>query len=513
MSLADMTTLKNNPLLIGVIVFILLMIPSQFLSYQKYIIDKSKKHKQFIDAANTAKEQLETSLYQSISAIKTLGFIVENYGVPENFDTIAESLIEANKYIDAIQLVNSEGVITHVYPFEENYLALDYNILADNLRNKEAYKTIEMKTAFFAGPFELKQGGMAVVGRQPLFKDTEFIGFSAVIIKLNTLIQATGIDFSSESNFQYQLSKINPDTNVEEFFFPNSESFDKNNTIEIEVPNGAWKLYVTSNNHIYIVSVVLFILLGIVFSTIGAMFAWYIAKQPEVLRGMVDEKTSEIKKVEQRYRSLVENSSHAVIILNAAGGLTYVSPSVKNILGYTEEEAMSLNMFEVLHPDDRAGVEAKMIECLKSPGIPIQGHIARTMHKDGSWRWLDATVTNLLHDPNINGDTIMIEQVFVNLISNAVKYSSKKELQIIEVGAEDKNDAVIFYVKDNGAGFDMAYYDKLFNIFKRLHAPADFDGTGVGLAIVKLVIEKHSGNIWAESRENEGATFFFSIPK
>ncbi len=117
------------------------------------------------------------------------------------------------------------------------------------------------------------------------------------------------------------------------------------------------------------------------------------------------------------------------------------------------------------------------------------------------------------HLPNINGDTIMIEQVFVNLISNAVKYSSKKERQIIEVGAKEKDNAIVFYVKDNGAGFDMTYYDKLFNIFKRLHAPADFDGTGVGLAIVKLVIEKHNGSIWAESKVNEGATFYFSLPK
>jgi PAS domain S-box-containing protein len=120
------------------------------------------------------------------------------------------------------------------------------------------------------------------------------------------------------------------------------------------------------------------------------------------------------------------------------------------------------------------------------------------------------TLNNL---PNINGDTVMIEQVFVNLISNAVKYSSKKEQQIIEVGAKEKNNSIVFYVKDNGAGFDMTYYDKLFNIFKRLHAPADFDGTGVGLAIVKLVIEKHGGAIWAESEINQGATFYFSIPK
>jgi PAS domain S-box-containing protein len=138
----------------------------------------------------------------------------------------------------------------------------------------------------------------------------------------------------------------------------------------------------------------------------------------------------------------------------------------------------------------------------------LVNEVWNNLHKDHPEKIL-FTVHQL---PNITVDTVMIEQVFVNLFSNAVKYSSKKEQQIIEVGANEKDNAVVFYVKDNGAGFDMTYYNKLFNIFNRLHAPADFDGTGVGLACVKLVIEKHSGSIWAESKENEGATFYFSIP-
>ncbi len=115
--------------------------------------------------------------------------------------------------------------------------------------------------------------------------------------------------------------------------------------------------------------------------------------------------------------------------------------------------------------------------------------------------------------PTVSGDRSMIKQVFANLIGNSIKYSSKKEQQIIEIGYNVKNNETVYYVKDNGAGFNMEYYDKLFGVFQRLHSAKDFEGTGVGLSIVHRILTKHGGNVWAESKVNEGATFYFSLPK
>lgn len=113
--------------------------------------------------------------------------------------------------------------------------------------------------------------------------------------------------------------------------------------------------------------------------------------------------------------------------------------------------------------------------------------------------------------PEIYGDYGLMGQVFQNLISNAFKYSAKNESVRIEIGYTPTENGEAFYVKDNGAGFDMNYYDKLFGVFQRLHREDEFEGTGVGLPIVERIISRHGGIIWAEGAVNEGAAFYFTI--
>ena len=112
-----------------------------------------------------------------------------------------------------------------------------------------------------------------------------------------------------------------------------------------------------------------------------------------------------------------------------------------------------------------------------------------------------------------DADHSLLHQVWVNLISNAIKYSGKKEKPEIEIGSKNSEVENTYYVKDNGSGFDMKYADKLFGVFQRLHNPREFEGTGVGLAIAHRIITKHGGRIWADAKINEGATFYFTIPK
>jgi signal transduction histidine kinase len=112
-----------------------------------------------------------------------------------------------------------------------------------------------------------------------------------------------------------------------------------------------------------------------------------------------------------------------------------------------------------------------------------------------------------------NGDPILIRQVWTNLISNAIKFSSKREKPVISIGCEERDKTILFYVKDNGAGFDSRYANRLFKVFQRLHTEKEFEGVGAGLAIVKRIIQRHRGDVWAEGEKDKGATFYFTLPK
>jgi two-component system, sensor histidine kinase and response regulator len=123
-------------------------------------------------------------------------------------------------------------------------------------------------------------------------------------------------------------------------------------------------------------------------------------------------------------------------------------------------------------------------------------------------RQVDISVGELLP---CHGHPTLLKQVFVNLLSNAVKFTGEREVAHIEVGCRQADGEVIYFVRDNGTGFDMRYADKLFGVFQRLHRAEDYDGTGVGLAIVQRIVQRHGGRIWAEAALDQGATFSFTL--
>jgi light-regulated signal transduction histidine kinase (bacteriophytochrome) len=137
----------------------------------------------------------------------------------------------------------------------------------------------------------------------------------------------------------------------------------------------------------------------------------------------------------------------------------------------------------------------------------IVGQVLRDVRERAEGRSVSVSVGDT---PSVWGDPALLKQVFINLIDNAFKYTRLRAEAVIEIGSRESGGERVFFVRDNGAGFDMQYADKLFGVFQRLHRAEDFEGTGVGLAIVQRIVQRHGGRIWAEAAVDRGATFYFT---
>ena len=435
---------------------------------------------------------------------------------------------------------------------------------------------------YFAGPFELKQGGLAVAGRLPIFINGELWGYSAVLIYLETLISQSGVNTFYHDEYYFQLAKTNPNTGEEEYFLPLRNDITLNSYDTVSFPDGDWKLYSAKIGKSEAkISFILIMTLTLIVGVISTYLSTLLFRKPDELKVLLEEKSRELlksremyknksgllqsilespkdmeifsldrnfcylafttsheksvkkffnreiavgdcildglsdqeltekvkgiyakvlngehveftykeddgpfqghyyenklapiiddndeiigitsfviditarekaeresKKHEQRFKALIENGSDGVAILNLDGTASYIGPSVQRILGYTEEEVIELGLTGLIQEDDLVEALKVIQQSILQPGVTIKGHTSRMKHKDGSWRWIEAVVTNLLDDPAVRGIVDNFRDVTEKV---EAENELKRVLEQLRNHLENSPLGVIEYTKD-----------------------------------------------------------------
>ena len=235
---------------------------------------------------------------------------------------------------------------------------------------------MEKKELYFAGPLTLKQGGQAVVGRLPIFQENNFLGFSAVLVKLSTLLKAAGIDSLQNKNFVYQLSKVNPTTGKEQFFLPATIPHEKRHVATVEVPDGEWKLYVMQKNKEVIPFDVLgFAMLGLVLSVTAGFFAGYLIRQPQKLNDLVKEKTSQWIAEKNLSEAIINSMPGVFYLCDRNGNYIRWNKNLEMVSGYTTEELKLMHPLDFFRGDEIQRIKEKISQVFDDKGGEITASV------------------------------------------------------------------------------------------------------------------------------------------
>ena len=242
----------ENPKRTGYLVFLCLFMLCFFILNLNYRIKKEEQKREMVSILSSVRKNIEQTLKNSHTTALTLALTINDDGLPENFDSISKRLIQTNPYIDIVQLV-PEGIIKYVYPLEGNEVIIGYDILHNDQLQEESQRSITLNTMYFAGPINLKQGGLGIVGRYPVYLKNKLWGFSAVVIKMDTFLESSGINAINNKAYYFQFSKTNPETKREEFLLKGSKYFGEKEYQMTSFPEGNWKLYLiaSDNNSVF----------------------------------------------------------------------------------------------------------------------------------------------------------------------------------------------------------------------------------------------------------------------
>ncbi|WP_187177389.1 ATP-binding protein [Algoriphagus sp. AK58] len=327
-----------------------------YLSWTEYQIRLSNER----EAVKSKLDELENSILYSIrngiSAAKTLAFFAQNFEVTENFDSLAKQILENNPNVDVIQYLDS-GTIVAVYPLQGNEAVIGYNVAQDPTRRDEVLEAFNRRDIYFSGPFTLRQGGIGIVGRYPIFeKSGELKGFSAVIIFLETLIKSSELVNPESSIFSVKFSKLDTSTETWKNFLPEvkNDSEYTGSLQRVLIPEGNWELAVQLKKSTAFSGLIPSILLRFITSMIFGLISWNFSRIPSVLKKKVEEQSRDLKIANERFELATKATSDFIWDWDMIENKTFRSPSFYQTFGYGPNDSQDSNEFweSIIHPGD-----------------------------------------------------------------------------------------------------------------------------------------------------------------
>lgn len=364
MSINKSSTNRFPPALSGVLIGVVIFIIGVFIAYSQFLVQDSSERAETREVLSLIEQNIQRTISEGYSVALLLSQTITMDGEVRNFENVSKQLLENHESVDVLQLV-PDGIIQHVYPLEGNELVIGYNILSDENVNREVMRAAEINSMYFAGPLKLRQGGQAVIGRLPVRRnDGELWGFSEVIIFMETLIEQSSIPTFSD-RYHIQLSKVNPNTGVEEFFLDTDVNVNPGRFQKIEFPEGNWNLYgskvdQSSPKNIFLYISSLSLLIGILFGYLS----YKLFKKPFELEALIQEQSQELFDSKEQFRKNSElltsvlESPQNIMIFSLDRFYNYIAFNenyyvlTEELFGIPIREGM--NIFDVVPKKNRA---------------------------------------------------------------------------------------------------------------------------------------------------------------
>lgn len=360
--------LRNKTRIVAITVGLVMAIIFSITILISYQYFKKQKFQQLQSELNLVTENIRKIMNNSNLAAFSLGLTIDPVkDTVFNFEIMAREISERYPYIYGLQILR-KGEIQYVYPYDIHQSVIGFDILENESTNEEAQKAIDTKEIYYAGPLEFQQGGLGIIGRLPIFYEKKFWGFSAVLIKMEDFLEASGITNSNNKSISFQLSKINPNTGEKEYF--TNSNVNSRLSLDYTFDKAGWEITaIFQQDSIIYVILTLFIFLALASSFGSGLFAYQLLKKPEELESILSEKTNQIKENNEYLSSMVQAIPDLIFVYDKDAryldfhayqlSLLYYQP--KEFIGKSAYELFDEEFAKNIHNAVKIALESKMI--------------------------------------------------------------------------------------------------------------------------------------------------------